>query len=132
MEGGGLGVRQGFLIGQEIGYYSGCTQMWRYLDSKSQGGFLHPRAEKVVSALEQLLFSFPLKDPKVSLLCLFLFRFVISEKYNQSSQDERLQELMDSIRGRYKAAASMLNVTGSLGCYPFENDSDKQKEGFDF
>jgi hypothetical protein len=65
VEGGGLGVRQGFQIGQEIGYYSGCTQMWRYLDSKSPG-FLHPRAEKVVSALEQLLISFPLQDPKVS------------------------------------------------------------------
>lgn len=63
-EGGALGVRQGFLIGQEIGFYSGCAQVWRHLESKSSG-FLHPRAEKVVASLEQLLRSFPLQDPKV-------------------------------------------------------------------
>jgi hypothetical protein len=33
---------------------------------------------------------------------------------------------MDSIRGRYKAATSMLNATG-FPCYSFGNDSDKQE-----
>jgi hypothetical protein len=77
-------------VGAELGYYSGCAQLWRQLQA-ARPGFIPARAEKAVASLERQLADFPMGNPK----------------------DERLQELMDAVRGRFKAAAAMLGLQES-------------------
>lgn len=66
-DGKALGIQKGFEIGHEIGFYSGCTQIWRQLGDKNHD-FINARAEKAISALEELLRSFPLDSPRVRFL----------------------------------------------------------------
>ncbi len=64
-EGKALGVRKGFEIGQEVGYYSGCTQVWRQLQRRHPEAF-SARVDKAITAIEDLVRDFPLDDPQVS------------------------------------------------------------------
>jgi hypothetical protein len=66
-DGKALGIQKGFEIGHEIGFYAGCTQIWRQVGAKNQD-FISAKAEKAITALEDLVRSFPLDSPRVSLL----------------------------------------------------------------
>lgn len=68
-DGKALGIQKGFEIGHEIGFYSGCIQIWRQLRDRNQE-FISARAEKAISALEELLRSFPVDSPRVRYLNL--------------------------------------------------------------
>lgn len=71
--------------GVEIGFYTGCVQMWRRLQAHDPT-IIPERAAKGVALLEELLASFPLED----------------------ATDERIQGLMEKIQGRFKAVASLM------------------------
>ncbi|EFN57097.1 hypothetical protein CHLNCDRAFT_143903 [Chlorella variabilis] len=79
-EGKALGVEKGFDVGHEVGYYAGCCQLWRQLQARDPQLFSR-RIDKGMAALEEMVAGFPLSSP----------------------QDERLQELMDGMRGKFKA-----------------------------
>ena len=85
-EGKALGIQKGFEIGHELGYISGSVAVWRRLHPPL---LIPPRAEKAITALEQLLKEFPYHNPR----------------------DERMQALLDTIRGRYKTIHAMLHTT---------------------
>ncbi|KAL3155890.1 hypothetical protein ABBQ32_012890 [Trebouxia sp. C0010 RCD-2024] len=87
VEGRELGLQKGWEIGQEVGFYAGCVQVWRQLQRKDPAAFPH-RADKGMATLENLTQTFPLTDPK----------------------DERMQSMMEDMRGKFKAVAAMLGV----------------------
>lgn len=100
-EGRQLGVAQGFEIGAELGFYAGCVQLWRQLQQRD-ASVIPARAERAIAALHEHLAAYPSADPK----------------------DERLHDALDSIRGKFKAAASAL---GRLGDYvPREEPANGQ------
>jgi hypothetical protein len=88
-DGKALGIQKGFEIGHEIGFYAGCAQIWRQLGSKNQD-FISARAEKAITALEELLHSFPLNSPRVRYFYIDLLRelvvhlFVMLTKQSES------------------------------------------------
>ncbi|KAL4433919.1 hypothetical protein ABPG75_000360 [Micractinium tetrahymenae] len=86
-EGRALGLQKGFEIGHEVGFYAGCCQLWRQLQAQEPALFSQ-RVDKGIAALEEMVRSFPLRDPK----------------------DERLQDLMDGLRGKFKAVAAGLGL----------------------
>ncbi|KXZ41800.1 hypothetical protein GPECTOR_279g735 [Gonium pectorale] len=97
-EGRELGVQKGYEIGQEVGFYAGCVRTWRQLQVRDPG-LVTERQDRSLAALEEMIGAFPLYDP----------------------QDESLLDMLERLRGRFKALAS------SLGClqdyYPKEADA---------
>lgn len=89
-EGRELGLRTGFELGFELGTCQGAARAWRALQAADPSR-LSARADKAVAALEALLEELPLDDPK----------------------DERLQEWVDSVRGKYKAAMALVSGSSS-------------------
>lgn len=87
-EGRALGLQKGFEVGHEVGFYAGCCQLWRQLQAREPTLFSQ-RVDRGIAAMEEAVRSFPLEDPK----------------------DERLQDLMDSLRGKFKAVAAGLGLT---------------------
>ncbi|GAX75125.1 hypothetical protein CEUSTIGMA_g2569.t1 [Chlamydomonas eustigma] len=96
MEGREIGVQKGYEIGLEVGFYSGCVKIWRKLQMRDPT-FISDRALRGLVNLEELLATLNFENP----------------------QDERLQDLLEKIQGRFKAVASMI---GCLQDY-FPNES---------
>ncbi|KAL4441877.1 hypothetical protein ABPG77_003793 [Micractinium sp. CCAP 211/92] len=96
--GRGLGLQKGFEIGHEVGFYAGCCQLWRQLQAREPALFSQ-RVDKGIAAMEEAVRSFPLGDPK----------------------DERLQDLMDALRGKFKAVAAGLGLTDAA-LFPQQQD----------
>ena len=63
-DGAALGVQKGFEMAHEVGFYRGCAQAWRHLETQ-RPGFVSAKADKAVSSLEDKLREFPLGDPRV-------------------------------------------------------------------
>lgn len=53
--------------GMEIGFYWGCVSMWRQLQ-KLDPSLIPDRADKGVTALEEMLIEFPLDNPQVGII----------------------------------------------------------------
>ncbi|KAI7835869.1 hypothetical protein COHA_010266 [Chlorella ohadii] len=102
-EGRALGLQKGFELGHEVGFYSGCCQLWRQLQARDPQLF-GPRVDKGIASLEEMVRDFPLGNP----------------------QDERLQELMDGMRGRFKALTAML---GLQHAYASPDEQQQQQQG---
>lgn len=87
VEGQELGLQKGWEVGQEVGFYAGCVQTWRQLQQRNPAAFPQ-RADRGMTTLEILTQTFPLTDPK----------------------DERMQSMMEDMRGKFKAVAASLGV----------------------
>ncbi|KAK9823785.1 hypothetical protein WJX72_005477 [[Myrmecia] bisecta] len=86
-EGQELGIQKGFEIAQEIGFYAGCIQVWRKLRMHDPEAF-PARVEKGIDSIAELVAAYPLENPK----------------------DERMQDMMLELRGKFKAVVAMLGV----------------------
>ncbi|KAI8466918.1 MAG: hypothetical protein J3K34DRAFT_460648 [Monoraphidium minutum] len=86
-EGRELGLQKGFEIGLEVGHYAGCARAWRALGALAPGA-VPQRAERGIAALERLIADYPLYDP----------------------QDERLHDLLEAMRARFKAVIATLGA----------------------
>lgn len=86
-EGWELGVGKGYEIGVEIGYYAGCVHVWQQLKALDPNAF-PARTEKGIASLAALLDTYPLYDP----------------------QDERLHDLLEDVKSKFKTIASQLGV----------------------
>eukprot|EP00877_Chromochloris_zofingiensis_P010366 jgi/Chrzof1/5583/Cz16g08040.t1 len=84
-EGRELGLQKGFEIGVEVGYYRGCVRMWRRLQD-TQPDVIPVRADRSITAMEDLLQAYPLHNP----------------------QDEQLQDMLENLRGKFKAVVTVL------------------------
>ncbi|KAI3434668.1 hypothetical protein D9Q98_002732 [Chlorella vulgaris] len=103
-EGKALGLQKGFEVGHEVGYYSGCCQLWRQLQTQDPQ-LWSQRVDKGIAALEEMVADFPLGNPR----------------------DERLQELMDGMRGKFKALLAMMGLQHAYR--PPAQQQQQQSEG---
>lgn len=77
--------------GVELGFYAGAVRSWRQLQAQ-QPSLVAERADRALAACEELLASYPMYDPR----------------------DERLHDLLEALRGKFKVAAAQL---GALQAY---------------
>mmetsp|Transcript_39995 Transcript_39995/g.76492 ORF Transcript_39995/g.76492 Transcript_39995/m.76492 type:complete len:139 (+) Transcript_39995:225-641(+) len=97
-EGWESGVRSGFTVGGEVGFYSGCAQVWQHYADQHPDLFSE-RAQKGIAALQRLVASFPLDN----------------------AEDDSLQDVLEKLRSKFKAVSSMLGVHQEYS--PKENPS---------
>ncbi|KAK9828393.1 hypothetical protein WJX81_003717 [Elliptochloris bilobata] len=86
-EGRELGIRTGFDVADEVAFYDGCTKVWRRQQHAAPEAF-PARAGKSIAAIEELVAGYPLGNP----------------------QDERLQDLIDELRAKFKVATAALGL----------------------
>lgn len=55
--------------GVEVGYYRGCVRMWRRLQD-TQPDVIPVRADRSITAMEDLLQAYPLHNPQVIVGCI--------------------------------------------------------------
>ncbi|CAL5220870.1 g2956 [Coccomyxa viridis] len=88
-EGRELGESKGQEIGAEVGFYAGFSQVLREASEDSEA---FGRVSKQAQALESIAKAFPLTDP----------------------QDERMQDMMVDLRGKFKAICARLGLPEQL------------------
>lgn len=95
VEGREVGLKLGFQQGEELGFYQGCTDIWKAAISKCSDTF-SARSQKSILLLQEQLKAYPLNDPT----------------------DERLQDMLEMIRARFRAILAMLSVHIQYEGYP--------------
>lgn len=94
-EGRQVGLKTGFEIGEELGFYRGCVDVWNSIIMIDPTRF-SSRVQKSVKQMEELIEKYPLMEP----------------------EDESVQELMDSLRLKFKMASAALGVKLEYNGYP--------------
>lgn len=87
-EGRELGVQKGYELGLELGYYAGCVRLLRKMQ-QLDSSLVPERAHKVLSAVEELLATYPLYNP----------------------EDVRLQDVLEQLQSKFKVLAALLGKT---------------------
>ncbi|CAL8472057.1 g11599 [Coccomyxa elongata] len=89
-EGKELGEQKGLEIGSEVGMYAGFCEALRELQQQQPA--LLERVEKQLATMEDIARKFPLDNPK----------------------DERMQDMMLDLRGKFKAIRAKLGLSETL------------------
>ena len=126
-EGLALGVEKGFEMGHEVGFYAGHAAVWRRLralqregpgeqvpgsaaaaaaGAAAAGAERGARIDRGLASLEEHIAAFDLADPR----------------------DERLQEKVDAVRGKFRAVAAMMGA-GDAIAWPGPGDAARPAEG---
>ncbi|CAK8567571.1 unnamed protein product [Lathyrus sativus] len=100
-EGKQVGLKVGFEVGEEVGFYSGCIYIWTSAIQIDPACF-SSRAKTAITQMQDLIHKYPLMDP----------------------EDLQVQEIMDSLRLKFKMMCSSLHVKLHYKGYPAEaNDT---------
>ncbi|MQL73113.1 hypothetical protein Taro_005457 [Colocasia esculenta] len=95
-----LGLQHGFAIGQELGFYRGCTDVWAAAVRADPAAF-SARIRRGFVLLGELLDRYPLLDP----------------------EDESTQEVLEEIRLRFRAVTASLGVRLEYKGQPTSRDA---------
>ncbi|KAH7302361.1 hypothetical protein KP509_23G069000 [Ceratopteris richardii] len=104
VEGRELGLKVGFQVGEELGFYKGCMDMWKIAISMCPGSF-SARLQKRILLLEEQLKIYPLSN----------------------SNDEKLQDMLEMIRARFRAVSAMLSVHIEYEGYPGSHTEERSE-----
>lgn len=99
-EGREVGLKHGFEIGEELGFYRGCTDIWISAIRVNPNCF-SSRIQKSIKTLDELLQKYPVLDP----------------------ENVSVNEIMDSLRLKFKSIAATLNAKLEYIGYPKASDS---------
>jgi len=94
-EGRQVGLKVGFEIGEELGFYRGCVDIWTSAVRLDPTCF-SSRAKTIIGQMEELIEKYPLMDP----------------------ENVQVQEIMDSLRLKFKMVCSSLHVKLEYSGYP--------------
>lgn len=94
-EGRQVGLKVGFEVGEELGFYRGCVDIWTSAIRLDPTCF-SSRAKTVIGQMEELIQKYPLMDP----------------------ENVQVQEIMDSLRLKFKMVCSSLHVKLEYNGYP--------------
>ncbi|XP_043698452.1 protein LTO1 homolog [Telopea speciosissima] len=89
-EGREVGLKVGFEVGEEIGFYCGCVDVWNSAIQAKSSCFT-PHVQKNVKQMEELIKRYPILDP----------------------ENESVQDIMDSLRAKFKAVSASLSISSS-------------------
>lgn len=90
-----VGLKVGFEIGEELGFYSGCIHIWTSAIRVDPTCF-SSRAKTAITQMQDLILKYPLMDP----------------------EDHQVQEIMDTLRLKFKMVCSSLHVKLHYNGYP--------------
>ncbi|KAJ9171008.1 hypothetical protein P3X46_019063 [Hevea brasiliensis] len=90
-----VGLKTGFEVGEELGFYRGCVDVWNSAVRIDPTGF-SARAQKSIKQMEELIEKYPLLNP----------------------EDESVQEIMDSLRLKFRVIRAGLGVKLEYDGYP--------------
>ncbi|TKY68581.1 Oral cancer-overexpressed protein 1 [Spatholobus suberectus] len=90
-----VGLKVGFEVGEELGFYRGCVDIWTSAIRLDLTCF-SPRTKTIISQMEELIQKYPLVDP----------------------ENVKVQEIMDSLRLKFKMVCSLLHVKLEYNGYP--------------
>ncbi|XP_020238462.1 protein LTO1 homolog isoform X2 [Cajanus cajan] len=90
-----VGLKVGFEVGEELGFYRGCVDIWTSAIQLDPTCF-SPRGKTIIGQMEELIQKYPLMDP----------------------ENVRVQEIMDSLRLKFKMVCSSLHVKLEYNGYP--------------
>ncbi|KAK7313914.1 hypothetical protein VNO77_39119 [Canavalia gladiata] len=90
-----VGLKVGFEVGEELGFYRGCVDIWTSAILVDPTCFT-PRSKMIISQMEELIQKYPLMDP----------------------ENIQVQEIMDSLRLKFKMVCSSLHVKLEYNGYP--------------
>lgn len=105
VEGREVGLKVGFQLGEELGFYQGCTDIWKAVISKCPNHF-SARSQKSILLLEEQLKAYPLNN----------------------HNDERLQDMLEMLRARFRAILAMLSAHIQYEGYPGSHAEDNTSE----
>lgn len=86
-EGREVGLKTAFELGEEIGFFRGCVDIWIAVTRTDPSAF-SPRAQRNIRVFDKQLQEYPLQNP----------------------QDERLQDSLDSLRSKFRLIMSLLSI----------------------
>lgn len=98
-EGIQVGLKTGFEVGEELAFYRGCVDVWISAARVDPTRF-SSRVQRSVRQMDELIRDYPVGDP----------------------EDERVQDIMDSLRTRFKAVCATLSVKLEYDGYPKNTD----------
>ncbi|KAF8409344.1 hypothetical protein HHK36_005419 [Tetracentron sinense] len=94
-EGSEVGLKVGFEVGEELGFYRGCVDVWNSAIRVDSTCF-SSRVQKSIKQMEQLIQKYPIMDP----------------------ENENVQEIMDSLRLKFRAISATLSMKLEYNGYP--------------
>ncbi|KAF9589697.1 hypothetical protein IFM89_027267 [Coptis chinensis] len=86
-EGKEVGLKHGFEVGEELGFYKGCINVWNSAIQMDSSCF-SSRVQKSIKQMEDLVKKYPMMEP----------------------EDESVQDVLDSLRLKFKAVSATLGV----------------------
>lgn len=96
-----VGLKFGFEVGEELGFYRGCVDIWNCAIRVDPTRF-SSRAKTGITQMDELLQKYPLMDP----------------------EDPQVQEIMDSLRLKFKLVCSSLHVKLEYNGYPKSSSAE--------
>ncbi|CAM8908967.1 unnamed protein product [Rhodiola kirilowii] len=97
-----VGLQHGFQVGEKLGFYKGCVDVWNSAIRVEPDGF-SARVRKSVQTMDSLIAKYPLMDP----------------------EDESAQDVMDSLRLQFKRICVTLGVKLEYKGYPMSSQEVK-------
>ncbi|KAL5730072.1 hypothetical protein ACHQM5_002944 [Ranunculus cassubicifolius] len=90
-----VGLKHGFQIGEELGFYRGCVDVWNSAIEIDPNCF-SIRVQKSIKQMDELIEKYPVDDP----------------------ENESVQEIMDALRLKFRAVSATLNLKLEYVGYP--------------
>lgn len=90
-----VGLKTGFEVGEELGFYRGCVDVWNSAIRIDATAF-STRVQKSIKQMEELIEKYPRLDP----------------------EDESVEEIMDSLRLKFRVIRAGLGVKLEYDGYP--------------
>ncbi|KAH7844086.1 hypothetical protein Vadar_024125 [Vaccinium darrowii] len=102
-EGRQVGLKHGFEIGEELGFYRGCMDVWTSAIRVDPNCF-SSRIRKSIKTMDNLVKKYPISDP----------------------ENESVNEIMDSLRLKFRSVCASLNVKLEYSGYPKSSDANME------
>ncbi|XP_052177730.1 uncharacterized protein LOC127791757 [Diospyros lotus] len=94
-----VGLKHGFQIGEELGFYRGCIDVWSSAIQLDPNCF-SSRVQKNIRAMDELARAYPVLEP----------------------DNESVDEIMESLRLKFRSVCATLNVKLEYSGYPSASD----------
>ncbi|KAJ8749017.1 hypothetical protein K2173_013460 [Erythroxylum novogranatense] len=96
-----VGLKTGFEVGEELGFYRGCVDVWNAAIRVDPSRF-STRIQKSVKQMEELIGKYPIMDP----------------------ENESVQEIMDSLRLKFRVVRAGMGVKLEYDGYPKPKETE--------
>ncbi|GMG98614.1 hypothetical protein Nepgr_000454 [Nepenthes gracilis] len=97
-----VGLKHGFQVGEELGFYRGLVDVWTSAIRVDPSCF-STRVQKIIQQMSELLDEYPIMEP----------------------EDERVDEIMGTLRLKFRVVCATLGVKLEYNGYPKKSDAQE-------